>query len=94
VTNPAHGKSVKFVRPATGLRYHSIGSGSSRTHSNVRIDGVSRLIAIVTSAKAAARSTFRRMPPHIQAAATIAGPITFRMSTFRRPMSEAPPLRM
>ena len=85
---------MKLVRPGTGLKYHSSGSGSRPTHSEVRTDGVSTPTATVTSAKASSLFRSRLSRPQSMAVAAMAGPITLRMSTLSSPLSDPPPPRM
>ena len=84
-TNPAHGKSVKFVRPGEGRKYHSTGSGSQSSSGVVRHDGrqhrhPSGHRREHDRPRAPASATNR---PAI-AAMAMAGPMMFRMSTFSR----------
>ena len=50
-TNPAHGKSVKLVRPGVGRKYHSTGSGSHPSSGAVRTMGVSSEMAAAASSE-------------------------------------------
>ena len=86
---------MKVPLPGSGLKYHSSGSGHADSHPASRMAGVD--IAMSAAPADRARARRKRVPGRrqTQAAATIAGPMMFRMSTLSRPAGvREPPERV
>src|SRR6185436_19753361 len=89
---PAQGSSVNVVAPANGRRYHSIGSGSGASHGVARTTGVTIAAATAAPARSQPRDHDPRPRPQRTAPASIASPMTLRMSTLSSVLYASPPL--
>lgn len=80
-TNPAQGNKVNVVRSPAGFMYHWNQSGRASTIAAVQTTGVSSAAVAATAAYQRTRALVLAPAAQTRPAATIAGPMTLRMST-------------
>src|SRR3954466_1289129 len=81
-TNPVHGKKQKLEKPDSGRKYASSASGARLSTGVERTTGAISASAAAVAANATIRGMRLRNMPQTTAAATIDGPMMFRMSIF------------